>query len=209
MIITRFLMEPEGYLPIFLFSGCYISNNVGYVPSSSVVAVAIERGGLYSCAIDYESGGICRYTSYWFQIHHMLFITILLKCFLFIQWSTFDDDATAIATTAIGPFSVFHVSSSSQQLNTYFESVSDSNNHDDLIMILLVIVMIMISLSLIMKLWSGRARLTVGTITSMIDSTFVRRFCFCFDHKSTIYILFLRSMTAWSRFFYIQIHFIW
>jgi len=31
-----------------------------------------------------------------------------------------------------------------RRLNTYFESISDGNNHDDLIMILLVIIMIMI-----------------------------------------------------------------
>ena len=45
MIIPRFMMERRGFSPIFFISGS---------------AAAIERGGLCSCAIDYESGGICR-----------------------------------------------------------------------------------------------------------------------------------------------------
>jgi len=49
-------------------------------PTTSPVAtaVAIERGVLCSCAIDYESGGICRCISYWFQIHHMMIITMMI-----------------------------------------------------------------------------------------------------------------------------------
>ena len=61
MIIPRFLMERGGFSPIFFISGS---------------AAAIERGELCSCAIDYESGGICRCISYWFKIHHMMIITI-------------------------------------------------------------------------------------------------------------------------------------
>ena len=73
----------------------YISNNVGYVPSSS--AVVIKRGGLCYCAIDYKLEGVCRFISYWFMFNHMMVITIFnypstIMWIFYIIWTQKDSN---------------------------------------------------------------------------------------------------------------------
>jgi len=75
LILIRSAYTILGLLPqhatLLLIPTATVATAANCTPTTTVTTFC-------SCAIDYDSGGICHCISYWFQIHHMMIITMMI-----------------------------------------------------------------------------------------------------------------------------------